>query len=143
MKPAVARRSRSLKFAITPMIDIVFLLIIFFLVATHFVKSETLETVNLPEASQAEDPETISPRRMTITILSDGSYLLAGRKLPWSELEAILLQVEKPRTADDPEQEVRIRGDAAAEYRFIKPILETCAKANLRKVSFTVVPGEE
>ncbi len=140
MKPATAPRSRSLRFAITPMIDIVFLLIIFFLVATHFVKSETLEPVELPEASQAEDPEASSPHRMTITIREDGSYILNGRTLEWLELESILLQVEKPRE-QDAELEVRLRGDARAEYRYIKPILEACAKANLTKVGFTVLPG--
>jgi len=141
MKPAAAPRSRSLKFAITPMIDIVFLLIIFFLVSTHFVKSETLAEVDLPAASEAENEE-VSSRRMTVTVLADGSYSTGNRPIKWTDLEAKLLSIEKP-SEDEEEFEVRIRSDKQTPYKFVKRILEICAQAGITKISFTVIAEVE
>ena len=144
MKSAKVPRSRSLRFMITPMIDIVFLLIIFFLVTTHFVKSETLETVELPAATQATNQEEVSQRRLVITITSQEQYFVAGRVVTWPELEGIILEAEsqagKPK--EKKEREVRIRGDASSRYELVKPILMACAQAGIQKVSFAVVPAE-
>lgn len=142
MKPAVATRSRTLRFAITPMIDIVFLLIIFFLVATHFVKSETQTPVDLPEASLATLEEEVRPQRVIVTVSPVGEYSIAGRVVSRAELEAIL----QPADAREPqaeEREVRIRGDLATPYEFVKPILLACARAGIRDVSFSVMPTSQ
>lgn len=145
MKTAKVHRSRSLRFVITPMIDIVFLLIIFFLVATHFVKSETQETVDLPAATQATNEEEIAARRIIITITDQDKYLVGGRFLTWPELEGIILETEdqsgKPNK--DQQREVRIRGDASSQYHLVKPILMACAQAGIKKVSFAVVPVDK
>ncbi len=142
MKPAVATRSRTLRFAITPMIDIVFLLIIFFLVATHFVKSETQTPVELPEASLATLEEEVRPQRVIVTVSPVGEYSIAGRVVTRAELEAILQHAEA-RETHAKEREVRIRGDRATPYEFVKPILLACARAGIRDVSFSVMPTSQ
>ena len=144
MKTAKVPRSRSLRFMITPMIDIVFLLIIFFLVTTHFVQSETLETVDLPAATQATNEKEIATHRLVITINKKGEYLVAGRVISWPQLEGIILEAEGGvgKLKENKRREVRIRGDAASRYELVKPILMACAQAGIRKVSFAVVPAE-
>lgn len=144
MKTAKVHRSRSLRFVITPMIDIVFLLIIFFLVASHFVKSETQEAVDLPAATQAAHLQESSPRRLVITITDQEVYLVAGRDITWPELEGIILETEdrSGKLNEKNEREVRIRGDASSQYQLVKPILMACAQAGIQKVSFAVVPAE-
>ena len=123
------------------MIDVVFLLIIFFLVSAHFVTSEALEPIILPLASQAENPESLQPKHLTITVRADGTYVVAGRERSWEEVEAQLLEAESGRkTEEDQPMEVRIRGDAKATYSRIRPILETCAKAGLSQIQFNVAP---
>ncbi|MBR9801011.1 MAG: ExbD/TolR family protein [Rubinisphaera brasiliensis] len=141
MRTASSPRSRTLRFAITPMIDIVFLLIIFFLVATHFVKSETLDPVNLPEATQATDPDESVPSRLVVTVSAEGKYSVNGRPFSWEELKVL---IESLDAGDDPdsEREVRIRADAKATYAKVKPILLACAEAGVQKVSFSVMPAE-
>ena len=141
MKPAVSPRSRNLRFAITPMIDIVFLLIIFFLVATHFVKSETQSPVDLPEATQAEAHDEASADRIVVTVSPDGVYSVGARAITWTDLEAMILRPEQG--GGEAEREVRIRGDRQTPYQFIKPILLACAQGNVRKVSFSVLPSSE
>ena len=144
MKTAKVTRSRSLRFAITPMIDVVFLLIIFFLVTTHFVKSETEETVDLPVATQATNEPEQATRRLVITINAQEKYLVNSRVITWPALESIILETETGTVKDesaDP-REVRIRGDSSSQYQLVKPILMACAQAGIQKVSFAVIPEE-
>ena len=60
-------------FNITPMIDVVFLLVIFFLFTAHFAQNEQVEAVELPRASEVADgPET--PRRMIVSITAEARW---------------------------------------------------------------------
>ena len=70
------RRTSQLRFNITPLIDIVFLLIIFFLVASHFVRSELQEPIELPAAREGESEPNEIARRLVITIDSANRYLI-------------------------------------------------------------------
>ena len=56
-------RQMGLNFDITPLIDVVFQLIIFFLAATYIIRSDASEKVQLPKATQAKDLPPASPRR--------------------------------------------------------------------------------
>ena len=69
MRITARPRSRTIKFNITPMIDVVFLLVIFFLVTAHFAQSQEVDAVDLPVATQIAEIED-SPRRLTITVLA-------------------------------------------------------------------------
>ena len=77
-RPSQFSNRRGLRFNITPLIDVVFLLIIFFLVASHFVRSENAEPVDLPTASQAVADEEPA-HRLTVTIRKDGSLFIGGK----------------------------------------------------------------
>lgn len=142
MRIASSNRRRSLQFAITPLIDVVFLLIIFFLVSTHFVQSETQSAVNLPESTEFDQLEEAKPHRLVITISSEGEYSVNSRPVDWAELEAMILTREE-KTDQSDSREIRIRTDQASTYRFVKPILVACAKAKLSKISFSVIPVEQ
>ncbi len=139
MKIASVTRSRSLRFAITPMIDVVFLLIIFFLVTAHFVKSETHATVELPVAHAANRLEESEANRLVITITADGNYSVMGRMVSWPELEAIILSHEQGKGTGQTEREIRIRGDQVVKYQLVKPILIASAQAKISKISFSVM----
>src|SRR5438046_7460502 len=71
-------RSGGLKFNLTPMIDVVFNLIIFFLAASHLARSEALEPVRLPEASTGRPEEAELHRRLTVTITAEETYRVGG-----------------------------------------------------------------
>ena len=57
MKIPTRTQDRGFAFNITPLIDVVFLLIIFFLVASHFIRNENVERIELPLASQGKDDD--------------------------------------------------------------------------------------
>jgi len=135
MKIPTRTRPPGLRFNITPMIDIVFLLIIFFLVASHFVHSETADAVELPTATQHDDRE--SPHRLVITIPADQRYRVAGRELPIEEVDQVIAAAG--RQPESSTFEVQIRGDRSVPYKFIEPILLSCARAGVRNVKYKVL----
>ncbi|MGH7127633.1 MAG: ExbD/TolR family protein [Planctomycetaceae bacterium] len=137
MRVPTAQRQLGLRFNITPLIDVVFLLIIFFMVASHFVRSQSLEAVELPEATPAE-VESDTPRRMVITITSDGRLLVGAREVEPEELERLVLAAGAE--AEGSDLEVRIRGDRTVPYEEIEPILLACARAGITNVKFAVLP---
>jgi biopolymer transport protein ExbD len=123
-------REIGLKFDITPLIDIVFNLVIFFLVATHFVSSEAHETIALPEASQS-DERPPAPRRLVVTVLPDGTLTVGGRGVAAADVDAMIAEAAAAGTDD---YEVQIRGDRTAQFDFVQPILISCARHGVTRV---------
>ncbi|MEX2168944.1 MAG: biopolymer transporter ExbD [Pirellulales bacterium] len=119
----------------TPMIDVVFLLIIFFLVSSHLARQETQVALDLPTASTGEPLEETAQQRVTINVMPDGQVLLAGRTVAPEELAA-KLTFERSRSGND--LEVRIRGDREVTFSVIEPLLVACAEAGVWNVTFGV-----
>jgi len=136
MRVPTRPRQPGIRFNITPLIDIVFLLIVFFLAATHLTQNEKLEAVELPEASQNENEPDEAPRRMIITITPDDKLHLRGNEISPEELEAQLLSLEESKRH---EMEIRIRGDRRIPYRIVEPVLISCARAGISNVKFLVL----
>lgn len=135
-------RGAGLRFNLTPMIDVVFNLIIFFLAASHLARSETVEEVRLPEARLGQQEETEARKRLTVTISADGVFYVGSKSYELAQL-AVLIQSEQQQGGDvaaASDLEVRIRTDRRVPYRLIEPILTYCAQAGVTKVKFAVIP---
>lgn len=133
----------SVGFNMTPMIDVVFLLIIFFLVSSHLARQETQLALDLPQAASGRRAEEDEVRRVVVNVLgeqdSKGRIQVGGKLLSADELSAMI--AFESRKSDEP-LEVRIRSDRRVRYRMIEPILVACARARVWNVTFAVVPGE-
>lgn len=129
-------RNRPVEFNVTPLIDVVFLLIIFFMVSSHLVQQETQVELALPAAVSGHEIEQSKIARVTINLLPDGELLLGSETV---EVEQISrrLDVERRQTSED--LEVRIRADRTVPYRYVEPVLVACARAQIWNVSFAVV----
>lgn len=138
MRLPMPRRDGGLKFNLTPMIDVVFNLIIFFLAASHLARSELAADVELPEASTGGPEESELNRRLTITILPDGSFDVGGTSLALPQVEQMI--VGGREAAGHREFEVRIRTDRSAPYARIEPLLLASARAGVTKIRFAVLP---
>ena len=122
-------RPPGLRFNVTPLIDVVFLLVIFFLVTAHFAQHEQVEAVELPRASEvSEGPET--PRRMNVSITRDGSLFVKGRQLSEADLATLLRENTKRSSAD---YEVRIRSDQSVPYAQVEPVLLAALRAGVTR----------
>lgn len=139
MRTPTSQRRSAIAFNMTPMIDISFLLIIFFIVSSHLAQQEVLLELDLPDAASAADGAHDVERRLVINLLPDGSIMAAGRTVDLGQLEELIRQ-ERRRAG--PDVEVRIRGDRAAPYARAAPILVACTKAGVWQVTFAVRPRD-
>ena len=127
---------RGFAFNITPLIDVVFLLIIFFLVASHFIRNENVERVDLPLASQGKDDDE-SSSRFVVTVASTGELLLGTTVITPEEFEQ-RLQILIAKNGAGP-TELRIRADRNVVYSRVEPLLLTAARNGVTRVKFAVL----
>ena len=126
--------SRLLRMNMTPMIDIVFLLLIFFMTVTQAsrIKEEQLE---LPQQEGSRDKETSS---LTINIRQDGQLVMLGRVL---QLDRVLTLVneELARVDNDPRRiNIELRVDQRGESRAANQVAKSLEQLNIKRVSFAV-----
>lgn len=116
---------------LAPMIDIVFLLLIFFIVTWQFTRSETELDVSVPTAQEGADPER-QRGEIIINILGDGTIRIEGTTV---DLPALLEKLSSIASQFE-NQPVRIRGDGTVEYQRIVEVIDTCQKAGIWNISF-------
>jgi biopolymer transport protein ExbD len=139
MKIPRASRSSGVGFNMTPMIDVVFQLLIFFLVSNHLVQREAQMPLELPRATSGEDlPQEQSPH-VVINVQPDQTLVLAGRVVALPELRERLVVAARDEGED---VEIRIRSDRAVPYGVVEPLLRACAAAGIWNVSFAVYRPE-
>ena len=124
-----------MSFNMTPMIDVVFLLIIFFLVSSSLVQQESLITLDLPTAKTSRMPQASESgtRKITINITGEDHLFLGLTPVDRDQLRQYLI-AEQSRNGKP--LEVRIRTDRRVPYRAIEPILVICSQTGIDNVSF-------
>lgn len=121
----------------TPMIDVVFLLIIFFLVSSHLARQDALE-LDLPVAESARQDD-LEVKKLTINVLEDGTLMMGGIELPPEQIET---RVRGELDRQGKSIAVRIRGSRNAPFGNVEPIMVACAKAGVWDVSHAVYPDK-
>lgn len=116
---------------ITPLIDVVFLLLIFFMVTTTFNQQAELR-VDLPEASAEEQALEVIP--IEITIDPAGAYFVNGQNLAKNDAKTLLQSLQKI-VAGDKDKSVIIRADATTPHQAVVTAMDTVAKAGVSKLS--------
>lgn len=117
-----------------PMIDMVFLLLIFFMVASHLTSLERVP-VSLPVADKAKVPEEARDRQLiTVTAETDGSaaYYMNLQKVDIKELSA---EITRRHEADENVR-IYLRADRQVRHRHIKAVMEACAEAGIADIIF-------
>lgn len=141
MKLPSRHHGGGLKFNLTPMIDVVFNLIIFFLAASHMARSEITADVELPRAATGGPEEADLNRRLIVTVLDNGRLNVGGREMALPQVNQLMADGRgSHETTGD--FEVRIRTDRRAPYRHIEPLLLSCARAGITNVRFSVLPPQ-
>jgi biopolymer transport protein ExbD len=122
------------------MIDIVFLLIIFFLLSSHLARREAQMPMPLPVATTGEEPWDELAPRVILNITADGHVVLAGRPIPQDQLAS---RLSTARAASEGELEVRIRADRTVPYAHVAPVLLAASQAEIWNVTFAVYSQRE
>lgn len=118
---------------LTPLIDVVFLLLIFFMVSTTF-DDKTQLSITLPEADGAALAQ--SAEQVTVTVTSTGDYLVNGEKLAASDSKALrtaLLALGQEKT-DMP---LQIYADANVAYQSVVRVYDVAGQLGFVKLSLT------
>jgi len=118
---------------LAPIVDIVFILLVFFLLATTFLDEEKDLTLSLPRAAagKSEGPRL---ERIMLNIRSDGSLMLGPRPIGRDDLYKALVEARRA----NPQIPVVLRGDRATSHGDIVKVLSVCQRARIRNVAVAV-----
>ena len=120
---------------LTPIIDMVFLLLIFFLVATTFHQTELEMQIVLPQA-QTAGPISRELREIVINVDADGAIVVSGSQMDPESLR----QFVEDAISKNPNQKVSVRGDEATAYGAIARVLDVCKQAGIQEPFLDTVP---
>jgi biopolymer transport protein ExbD len=114
----------------TPLMDMMFILIIFFLVSTSFRNPERDQQVRLPDTSEGA-PSSKVPDDIIVNVRQGGVLVVNQRIITIDELQKQLIEAARK----NPKQIVKVRGDAMAYHKQVVRVLEACSKADIKNVS--------
>ncbi len=113
---------------VTPLVDIVLVLLIIFLVTAKFTSSAPAVPIDLPSASQSDEMQTI----FAVTITAEGELYVDGESV---KLEAVRPRAELARV-DDPELRAVIQADGKVTHQRVLDVMDALRAADLKKVAF-------
>ena len=140
MKVPTRRRQYGLRFDLTPMNDIVFLLIIFLVVSPHFKSSEAQDEVELQKVEINRGEETDSERRLEITVTHTGETRIGGRAVSPEELRQKIQEAGDRYRNSRGKFELRLRCDKRANYGQVEPIIRQCVEVGIVNIKYAVLP---
>ena len=124
-------RSHAPQLALTSMLDVIFLLLCFFVTVSVFSQWENEISIKLPSASTAEEPDRL-PGEIIVNLDKAGKVTVNGKALELKDLEHRLARVAKFY----PDQAVIIRADKDVRYELLVGVIDTCRAANVWNFSF-------
>jgi biopolymer transport protein ExbD len=124
-------------FQIAPMIDVVFLLLIFFVTSQIYAQWESEIGINLPTAKTAEENPR-SPGEIIINVSRDGTVVVSGQTLDDARLTTVLERL----VSVFPGQPVLIRADRKTAYEQVVRVLDICRRCDVWNVSFATALSE-
>jgi len=124
----------------TSLIDVVLLLLIFFMVSTSFVKQSQI-TISLPQADSAEVVEEV-PDQIDIMITETGSFLVNGRELINSRVETIRNALQKV-SGGNSNLPLTISADANAKHQDVVTAMDVAGRMGFTRISIATLNDPE
>ena len=129
------RKVEESKCDLTPMIDVVFQLIIFFIVTANLDQQSVMKKIKLPPSPNAETQETRPPNQISIQVADDGTYYIGSSPQTKKQLESVLEGTAKA-CGGGQNVPVLIRGDMRTSHADIKIVMDICAASGIAKIRF-------
>ena len=126
-----SRQPPPIAMQLAPMIDILLLLLSFFIITRQLTRSETELSVSVPTAEEGTQTNR-SRGEIIINILGDGTVKVEGSQVSLEQLHDKLSAVAKQWK----NQPVRIRGDGGVNYQRVVEVIDTCQKSGIWNISF-------
>lgn len=138
-KPSPSEACEGGGFDMTPMIDVTFLLIIFFMCVTEM-QDAAKSNLKLPRSQHGEKDDQPVPGRIVLNVLEDGTVEINRRAYPLEVLKDMLKEhytLSMRAGQEHSEAAVLIRGDKNAEWGMIQRVMAACMEAKLWKIAFS------
>ena len=136
MKPRRKRQYPEEGFQMAPMIDMVFLLLVFFMCVSSMADAEKSVPLDLPVSDQSKVPEDLSDRG-TISVDVNGVVFLGERSVDSGEMKQAIRELIQRK----PDSRIVLRADRRTEYRHIKEVLKDCAEVGAYEVIYATYEG--
>ena len=136
------RRSRreNVEINLAPLIDVVFILLLFFVVTTTFTR-ETQLKVDLPEAASGTPPEATELKQLEVLISPEGSYSLNGQALLKNDLASLMAALGK-ESGGDNSLPLIISADAKTPHQAVITAMDAAGKLGFAHLRITTVEAE-
>ena len=119
---------------LAPLVDVLFLLVIFFAVTFQYAKDEQAMDVSVPASDSGKEKETRTVGEIIINIKKEGEIIINGQNYNVDELLAKLNNIIQ--MAGNHEQAVIIRGDEITDYKHVIRVMDACQKAGIYNIAF-------
>ena len=119
-------QSKSPGLSLTSMLDVIFLLLCFFVTVSVFSQWENEISIKLPSAETSDEPDRL-PGEIIVNLAKDGTVVVNGKQLELADLQARLKRVAKFY----PGQPVIIRADKETRYESLVAVIDTCRAADV------------
>lgn len=134
------------KLNMTPMIDCVFLLNLFFMTVTELTRQDDIEMLRLPDIKHSQPDENPDPERLVINILANGTYIISGRECSEEDVRsALLVEARLSRNQEGiSDRTVLVKADERTPFKFIRKLIMLCVQRNIRiwRISFGIRPTQ-
>jgi biopolymer transport protein ExbD len=126
-----------LGFQIAPMVDILLVLLCFFIVTWSFAKKELDLSVKVPSAQNSKESNSVV-NQTVLNVRVDGTVVWNNKAVPPNELVKRL----KELSGLFPDYSIIVRGDERVPFRFVANVLDLCREANIWNVAFATRKAE-
>jgi biopolymer transport protein ExbD len=123
---------------LAPLIDILLLLLLFFIITMNFAKQETEIEIAVPAAEEGKENTDRTYGEIVINVKKDGVITMEGQTLTGDQLLTKLKLIASVQK----DQAVILRSDENSLYKFTINVLDVCQKAGIWNVSFATRPPE-
>ena len=137
--PKIKRSTVASTLSLTPLIDVVFLLLIFFLVTSEFEEEERRLDIVLPTATSAV-PMTSRPKEVVVDVDQQGLVYLNGQPTDFQELESLLTAAVSRNPTN---QSVVIRADRSTAFQPVVNVMDICNRTGVRDYTVTTQEGPD
>jgi biopolymer transport protein ExbD len=120
------------EFQMAPMIDMVFLLLVFFMTVSTLAQAQQRVELDLPESEEAKVPEDLA-NRTPVSIQRDGTLYWGAQPVPREELVERLAGL----LAAEPDLRVQVRADHDTPFEHVRTALQACAEAGAYDVLYS------
>jgi biopolymer transport protein ExbD len=136
MKKLRRRHNDPEDFQMAPMIDMVFLLLVFFMTVASVAKSQRTVELELPESLESQVPEDASGRGI-ISVDAEGNFYIGEEQRSLNAIKAAI----SARIQAKPELQIQIRADEATEYVHVQKLLKTAAESGAYEIIYATYEG--